>query len=292
VSESDFPIVKVDTKGVGEGMGKLVELAKSMGVLVFGPAHTVRMAKAEAKALKIRAKTAVEINNLHERAIYRLTKETEREQENIEAFYQYAVKYLPRHVAGEPASPEWAAKFNDRARFASEDEIRTIWAKILASEVAQPGGVSPRTIALVDTMTADDARALESILACAAFAIGEGSELLLVRPTRGSPEEEARALYGVDYATFENLRSAGLISAADDTSIHTDAGREMELTYGGIRIRFASQTGAEIYLPVFLLSKPSREIAIALRVPPNERYLDALSGWAPTIGLSVSSPLP
>jgi hypothetical protein len=293
VSESDFPIVKVDTKGVGEGMGKLVELAKSMGVLVFGPGHKVRMAKADAKALKIRARaeTEVELDNLRERAIYRLAKEKEREQENVEAVWREAIHYLPAHVADEPVSEDWAAKFNDRARFASEDEIRSVWAKILASEVGQPGSVSPRTIALLDNMTAGEARALEAVLARAALT-GNTVDLVVVRANQGTVDEQRRSLYGVNFTTFENLRAFGLIAAADDTSLHSERGQPIALKFGDRWLTLVPATGDEAVLPVFLLTQPSREIAQALRVPPNQDFINVLCEWAPTIGLSVSSPLP
>jgi hypothetical protein len=291
VSESDFPVIKVDTKGMGEGMGKLADLAKSAGVLAFGPGHRVRMAKADAKALKIRAEAEIEVRDLHQRAIYRLTKEAEREQQNIEAIYQEAVNYLPPHVSEEPVSPEWVAKFNDRARFASEDEIRSIWAKILASEVGQPGSVSPRTIALMDSMTAGEARALQAVLAHAALTANR-MDLVVVRAKQGTVDDQRRSLYGVSYTTFENLRAFGLIAAADDTSLHSERGQPMALQFGDRWLTLTHVGDGEAVLPVFLLTQPSREIAQALHVPSNQNFIDTLCEWAPTIGFSVSSPLP
>lgn len=286
-----FPI-KVGTEGVGKGLEKLADLGKSLGVLAFGPSHRVRMAKADAEALLIQTGAEVEVENIRQRAAYRLTQEAIRNQENIEAVYQEAVRFLPRQISDEPVSQDWASKFNDRARFASDQELRTVWARVLASEVAKPNSVSPRTVALIDTMTGNDAKALESLLACAASVTGENEEVLfLVRAARGSTEESNKSIFGVEYTTFENLRASGFVSAADDSHVGGSEGESLELLYDTIRLQFRNLAGSTTRLPIHLLTEPCRQIALALRVPPNQGFLDRLCEWAPTVGLSVSSPL-
>jgi hypothetical protein len=284
-----FPVVKVDTEGLGKGLEKLADLAESFGVLAFGPRHTVRMATADAEALVIRAEAEVEVANIKQRALYRLSQEALRNQENIEAVYNEAAGYLPKEVSDEPVSGDWAAKFNDRARFASDHDVRTIWAKVLASEVAKPKSVSARTIALIDAMSRDEAKALEAILARAAFV--NQTDLVLLRVKRGTPEEDNKSQYGVTYQTFENLRAAGLIAATDITSLHGGKGETIELRFGKAVLHITQPAGGEPILPVFFLTRPCWEIATALCVPVDELFLDDLCEWAAVIGLSVSCPL-
>lgn len=289
-----FPVVKVGTEGLGKGIERLADLAKSAGVLIFGPAHTVRMAKAQAEALQIGAMAEIEVRTLEQRAAFRLFKEKVREQENLEAIYEEAAKYLPpeSEVSAEPVSSDWTSKFNDRARFASEEEMRTLWAKLLASEVTRPGHISPRTIAIVDTMTPDEARALSAVLSCAMSSPGdEPPVMLLLRAGKGLDEEMDKSLFGVSYPTFENLRASGLIGSSDETIVmgQKDSKLPFVLRHGDQFFEVRVATGT-VSLPIHLLTGPCCEIAEALRIAPNERFTERVIELLADTGYQVSSP--
>ena len=124
---------------------------------IFRPHQIVRVAEAEAKAEAIRVATQIEVTELQRRAMCRFIMEEAKKQNNIETI---TAKALPE--VGEEASPErveddWIADFFDKCRLISDEEMQTLWAKILAGEANSPGKFSKRTIDLLSSMDKSDA---------------------------------------------------------------------------------------------------------------------------------------
>ena len=62
-------------------------------------------------------------------------------------------------VPDEPVNPDWAARFFDCVKDVSDDEIKIIWAKILAGEIKSPGSYSKSTLNALWNLDAEDASA-------------------------------------------------------------------------------------------------------------------------------------
>ena len=59
---------------------------------------------------------------------------------------------LLQEVSQEPLDWDWAVKFFEMCKDVGNEDMQSVWAKILAGETAQPGSFSLRTLALVKTI--------------------------------------------------------------------------------------------------------------------------------------------
>lgn len=66
------------------------------------------------------------------------------------------VKQLPS-VCEEPVDPDWSARFFDYIKNCSDDEVKNLWAQILAGEIQRPGRFSLRTLDVLRNISKDDA---------------------------------------------------------------------------------------------------------------------------------------
>ena len=81
----------------------------------------------------------------------------ERRQANIEAIAYQALQMTADSVSKDPVDQDWATEFINFSQDVSDEEMRSLWARILAGEVAKPGSFSMRTLSLVKTLGKDDA---------------------------------------------------------------------------------------------------------------------------------------
>lgn len=61
-------------------------------------------------------------------------------------------------VSTEPVDPDWSARFFDNVKNCSDEQIKTLWAQILAGEIVQPGRFSLRTLDMLKNMSKNDAK--------------------------------------------------------------------------------------------------------------------------------------
>ena len=122
---------------------------------------------------------------LQRRAVARLIAQQTREQANIEAVVAVARDALPRQVSNEPVTEQWLDEFFNHCRRATETQLRDVWGRVLAREVANPGSTSLRTLTILRTLEVDEANLFERV--CAHAVQAETSWLLIL----GEAGEEA-----------------------------------------------------------------------------------------------------
>lgn len=130
---------------------------------VFKPYQIVRVAKAEAEAERIRAKSEIQIGDFHRRALHRFLEEEARRQSNIEAITKQALPLLEDKSAPEKVENDWITNCFDKARIVSDDEMQRLWAKVLAQEANAPGAFSKRTVNLIGDLDKQDALAFTRV---------------------------------------------------------------------------------------------------------------------------------
>ncbi len=82
----------------------------------------------------------------------------ERQQANLEAIVAEAAEQIQNNDANEePVEPDWIAQFLNSCKDISNEQMQTVWAKLLAGEIAKPGTFSMRTLAVVKTLASVEA---------------------------------------------------------------------------------------------------------------------------------------
>jgi hypothetical protein len=149
---------------VPRGVGKLLETVADQIGLSMEPFHIRRKAAAEGDAAITAAKAEAEITQLQletklhlaetkDRAKERVWKREVRRQKNLEAIAVKASREMPEAVSEKPVEEDWLAQFIDYCKDVSSDEMQTLWARLLAGEVTQPGTYSYRTLSAVKMLS-------------------------------------------------------------------------------------------------------------------------------------------
>ena len=152
----------------------LVETLENAGATIYEPTRIRRRAAAEHEAhllgadaerqvKLIRAETDAEVLELASRAQDRILAREVRRERNLQAIAEGAraqLQQLPADVSGDPVDPDWTAALLDCCQDVSNQEMQSLWSKILAGEVAKPGSFSRRTLGFVRTLAAEDADAI------------------------------------------------------------------------------------------------------------------------------------
>ena len=68
-----------------------------------------------------------------------------------------------KEIADESPDDDWINRFFSSAQEVSSDDMQTLWGRILAGEVKQPGSYSLRTLDFLRNLTASEAKAFEEL---------------------------------------------------------------------------------------------------------------------------------
>ncbi len=151
------------------GLDKLVEtVANATGLTALG---TIINACGEAKAQSILAKkkaendAEVEILRMQgeERvAQYVLARNTQKIENIGEILAKAEQQFSPdEEVSNEPVNKDWMTRFLDIAETISDDEMRDLWARVLAGEVKKPKSYSLRTLEVLRNISKEEAEIIE-----------------------------------------------------------------------------------------------------------------------------------
>jgi hypothetical protein len=138
-----------------EELIKLID--HTMGV-VLEPTKTVLQAKADMKAERdrIRNKYKLDKIDIKERIKHRRFLTELRRQHNLEEIGYKALEFLPKNSEPQKISIDWINSYMTNAQDVGEEELRTLWAKILAGEANKPGKYSKRTLSYLQDFSLED----------------------------------------------------------------------------------------------------------------------------------------
>ena len=171
---------------------------------LYKPFQIRRVAQAEADADRIRAATQIEITELQHRAMSRLFAEEAKKQHNIEAITLKVLPDIRPESQPENVEDDWIADFFDKCRLISDEEMQSLWARILAGEANSPGKFSKRTVNLVGSLDKSDAM-LFSQLCGFVFMIGNPTPLIYDLSHKIYTDAQ------VNFSSVAHLESTGLI---------------------------------------------------------------------------------
>ena len=184
----------------------LVERSSDAVGGLFRPWQIRRVARAEAEAEIIRAEQEIEVTELHNRAFWRFLQEEGAKQTNME---NILVKAIP-NVDQENARPEditndWLSNFFDKCRIVSDEDMQSLWARIIAGEANNPGSFSRLTVNLMASM--DNRVAQDFVNLCKFRWVFRQTSLPLVY----EPTHQIYTASGINFGILANLDNFGLI---------------------------------------------------------------------------------
>jgi hypothetical protein len=156
------------TTAVPQGVAKLLETIADQIGFSLEPFHIRRKAKAQADAAitaakgqgeiaQIQLEKSIELKEIEIRAKERVSKREARRQRNLEAIAVKAAREVPESVSEKPVDEDWLAQFFENCQDVSNEGMQTVWARLLAGEIAQPGTYSYRALSAVKMLRPDHA---------------------------------------------------------------------------------------------------------------------------------------
>ncbi len=150
--------INVDLKSSSKAVIKLIDaISRGLGLL-YEPVHMKRIAEASRSAMET-LRSSPDALSLFDRSMGRFIAQEIRTQKNMESIANRALKELPATVDEKAAAPDWVASFFEMCKTVSDEQMQSLWARLLASEVAAPGTYSLRTLQVVKMLTKEEAEA-------------------------------------------------------------------------------------------------------------------------------------
>jgi uncharacterized repeat protein (TIGR03899 family) len=194
-------------KALSKPIEKLIDAIASGCGKAYGPTDIRRTAKAQADAEVILAEAAARKSEIAQRAAHRLLQIEETRQRNIDAIAAIAASQLPEEVSDTPVEQDWATRFFREAQDISDEQMRQLWGKLLAGEVAKPGSFSMRTLSVVSNLSPTEATKFGEV--CGLICKIHGQGLATFLSDTNSPYVKSR---GLSFVTFKTLEAAGLVN--------------------------------------------------------------------------------
>ncbi|QIR13711.1 TIGR03899 family protein [Shewanella aestuarii] len=159
--------------------------------------------------------------SIAERAQHRQRKQLSVHQANLESIFTLALNYTPSDVTGSDLDADWSYQFFQMAEQIHNRKMQDLWARILASEIVNPGNFSLRTLAILRQLTLREAQVLEKALGMS-VKIGSDNRVKLLTGYRlnGGIKQYFRksttvniplSQFGLPYSNILTLMDAGIL---------------------------------------------------------------------------------
>ncbi|MFA5549694.1 MAG: DUF2806 domain-containing protein [Porticoccaceae bacterium] len=248
----------------------LIEKVSSAIGGIFEPWQIKRVAKAEAEAGLIKAKSEIEITDLHRRAMHRFIEEEANRQENMEEITRKSIPHLAEESNPEKMEDDWVTNFFDKSRIVSDEEMQGIWAQVLAGEANTPGSFSKRTVNLLGDLDKRDAE-LFNTLCRFGWIFGNFKPLVF------DAQEKIYNDLGINFGSLSHLDSLGLIQFNGVSGFMLKRlPKNFDIFYCGQPLPLTMSKDADNTISIgnVLLTQAGQELARVVKAPGVDGFYD------------------
>jgi len=285
---NDGGLIK-DIAGLSKPATALIEKISDGIGSYFKPYQIKRVAKAEAEAEVIKTLGKIKATELQQRAFHRLIDEEAKHQANMELITEKAIGYLEDDAKPEQMENDWISNFFDKCRLISDDEMQSLWAKVLAGEANEPGRYSKRTVNFVASMSKTEARLFTKLCS---FVWLIGMEFVCI--IKGY-ENEIYKKNGIKFDSLVHLDEIGLITFDFTKTFHKEGFPKIwKIFYHNtpIIINFEKEEGNRLHTGNVLLSQMGKELVPIAGSEPIPEYLDYVIDYWKEKGYTASCEKP
>ena len=150
-------LIDLSLSGLSEPGTKLIEkVSDAIGVL-YEPTRIRKKAKAEAEAKRTELISRLELEGIEKRAVERFLKRETKRQENIENITIQAAQSLSETDNVSDIDDDWIEAFFRECEDINDEQMQTLWGRILSEEAKSKGSFSRRTLKLLSTLSKEEA---------------------------------------------------------------------------------------------------------------------------------------
>jgi hypothetical protein len=220
--------------------------------------------------------------------LVRFVGEEARKQNNIEKITQKALPLLEDTSNPQNMEDDWVANLFDKCRIVSDEEMRSLWAKVLAGEANSPGTFSKRTVNFLGSLDKTDAQLFTSLCGFGWF-IGDVIPLIfnVYQPIYNDQ--------GINFGTLSHLDDIGFVSFEGLTSFSRKGlPKVFTILYYGVplTIEFGEEARNTLEIGHVLLTRTGQQLAPICGSKPVDGFWNyVIEKWF-NAGLILSSPYP
>ncbi len=178
---------------------------------------------------------------------------------------------------------DWLYRWRDYAGAVSSDELQTLWGRLLAGELKEPGAYSCRTLEFIRNLSTGEAKSIERL---APFVITD----FIARDNENILEREE-----ISFATLLELQELGVISGVESiglsfmiSSDQKDKFVKAILSHGRCLIIRHDDPMKTFTVSAFPLTAIGRQLMKLGKFAPHEHYLRAVGATFKKNGATVS----
>lgn len=231
------------------------KISNATGIL-YEPLHIKRVAKAEAKAALIEAKSEIEITDLHRRAAHRWVEEEAQRQKNMEDITAKALPNLNEDANPDSIEDDWIVNFFDKCRIVSDNEMQELWSRILAGEANAPRTYLKRTINFLSDLDKTEA-ALFTKLCGFVWEVGD------MKPLVFDEKAEIYNRHGINFNSLYHLDNIGLIQYSPPSGFaRFELPKRFFVSYYGraLDLEMPKDTGNKLSTGMVMLTRIGKEL--------------------------------
>lgn len=172
-----------DISGLGKPAAKLIEVVSGGISNLYEPTKIKRLAKANTLGL-IESVNIIENTDLPndiKRAMLRKVGLDLEAQDNLDSITNLAIPLLKEMARPEDIDSDWLSKFRINCEFIGDEEIQSMWAKILAEEANNKNSISKATLNVLGVLSKNEANLFTNI-ASSCLQDGDGNYIPLILP--------------------------------------------------------------------------------------------------------------
>jgi hypothetical protein len=175
------------------------------------------------------------------------------------------------NVSNEPVDPDWFARWRTNAEEVQDDELRRLWARILAGEAEKPGRFSLHTLDFMRRLSKEDAALIERV---APFV--SGRDLFHDQ----SKLDNILALNGLNFEALMELQDLGVMSGLDATGMaklwNPPPTETLVLRFWNKGLIVRSADAKTLTLPLIGITKVGAQVMSLGKFQANTEYIVAL----------------
>ena len=255
---------------------------------IFRPYQIKRIAQANSDAAVIAAETDIKLTALHERAFHRFVNEEAKKQENIESITTKAIPQLKEEANPQDVDDDWITNFFDKCRIVSDNEMQSLWAKVLAGEANTPGAFSKRTVNLLSALDKHDAILFQKLCSFGCMIGG-------VLPLIFDFQDKIYTDNGITFTAIAHLDNVGLLRFESLAGFSKQGmPKRVGVFYYGtmIGLQFEKESDNTLNVGKVILSQMGSQLAPICGSRANSAFFEYLiNHWAEE-GLLPFSPYP
>lgn len=247
------------------------KISNAVGVL-YEPNRIIRKAYADATANELKTVSDIRIPEMQHRAANRLLQEETMKQHNMESITGKSLPCIREDTNPSNIEDDWIVNFFDKSRLTSNEQIQTLWAKLLAGEANSPGSYSKRTVNLLSSLDQSDAE----IFTCLCRFVLDLDGLV---PLLYDIDDLIYVENKIDFDTLSHLDSIGLIYFDAPGYKQIGHPKELDARYYEelVHIEFPSEFN-EMVVGQALFTRSGKDLATVCNSSPIPGFLDYVLG--------------